>query len=822
MNFCTKCGAVRDKDKDACPLCSEKYQSEEQQGETQETDQLHDSVDTIEQNAPPKEVAPAVIEEKPPVTSKQEPTVAKSPKTKRPSVLLPLLVFLIAGMIIGGVVFSQLNRSLAMGRAVSNFGDEVMERINVSPLAALAILMESTNGGELRGEFTSNTYDDENDELLSTLSAVFSVISGANNSATAINASLNEGDNDFDISVFLSQTGAAFSTGMLDSDSFYGVEFDNLRRDFLAFADVVGLDWHESNRIIAQLESLQPDTSVFDFSSYARLFRNALLSTQQSAERVDLRIDGERVSVRRIDYVFDQSDLLYLLRQLHEEMRRDDQMRELFGNTFSGILRDIDWMIEDLAWGMEIEIVLSFYIGSRNRLMRVNLDVLSDREWGSVTLDLGRSVYCPWVFSVVSEDMRTSIEWNFSRDEGSENSIVIIEYDNHWIHGWTRISHIEVAIAWDNARENFTATFENQAIRLEHEFSGRLALTDNGFEFAFEYDGFSLEIEWDTSVEMPDFPENFVNISEWDQDFFDRAEYAFQPLIDLLLDALFGGWNNDWDWNDDWWWDWNDNDDWNDSPVTSGLTNDIIRGSWVLDVERTAAENLRWGVDVVREFGADWYHGAFLNFDGISGSYTGHVQWNFSGYRSDGPYIIGRFGLFPDYFSQLFWEILAGESDDVLNMYIDFGALSNVDFIDLYWVRCDGSTPPNEQQPPDEQPPQEDHPPILPPETPENLEEYADMLNALYWDEQTDEFRIRAFAYNNYLGFAMSMTGIYSAEDAEVLFDLMEFDVDLMEFDVDLMEEIMEDIEGFPFTIDGVIYQILSPTGEVLAYRVFR
>ena len=846
MGFCTKCGAIRDKEKDTCPLCGEKYeivkqQAETQNSETQQIDQLHDSADTTEQDALTQETVPPTVEENPspvaeeipPATRKQEPTATKSPKPKRPSVLIPLLIFLVAGMIIGGVIFSQLNRTLAVGRAVSNFGDEVMERINASPLTALALLMESTNGGELRGEFTANTYDDENDELLSTLSAVFSIISGANNSATAINASVSEDDDNFDISIFLNQEGAAFSSGMLDSDSFYGIEFDTLRRDFLAFADVVGLSWNESNRIIAQLENFQPNTITFDFAPYTNLFRDTLLAAEQRAERVNLNIDGENISVRRIDYVFDLEDLANLLRDLHGILRRDNGLREIFDTSYNNILRQLNWMIDDIDLsienGADFDFVLSFYIGSRNRLMRVNLDVVLEEnrttDWTTITLDLGRTIYCPWVFSVDSDYMRASVEWNFSTDDGTENSIVIIGYENHWLHGWTRNTHIEAAITWDDDREDFTIAFENQAIRLEREFSGSFALTNNGFAFAFEHDGFSLEIKLDTSVEMPDFPENFVNISEWDQDFVDNADYVFRPWLGFLLDALFGNWSDDWDddwwwdWddNDDWWdlndvWDWNDNDDWNDDWVPSGLNNDRIRGYWVIDVQRTI-DNTR--VDVEQLLGPNWYQEASLYFDGPSGQRSGFVEWNVAGFEYSGNYEMDSIFIWSasTSTSQFFWDIMLGATYDTLILYIDDLHLAeDFEIIYFYWRRPNESSPPNNQPPPDNQPPQEEQPPILPPETPESLEEYVEVLNAWFSEINNNELSMSAFAYNNYLGYALTISWIDSSQAAEWYLESFEFEDD------DWREEML----ALPFTMNGIIYQILSPTGEILAYRVFR
>jgi len=283
-----------------------------------------------------------------------------------------------------------------------------------------------------------------------------------------------------------------------------------------------------------------------------------------STERVEIEVSGETVNATRICYVVDIEDIVALLRELinvyenfylsqleiyNNPLTRDmyfDMLREM---EFA--LDEINFLIDELEYSGYGEIIVAYYIGNRDRLLRMKIetDLTVDGDRGQITivLDFGLSVTDRWEFdiSLVTDDddwdAGLNITWDFYERRGSHiNTININMIEN----GRNNMS-ISLSSDWNET----SGDFELSAQLFDGPFfgggsvSGNLIMTNTEYTLVFDdietwSSRFGIAISGELGAPNID-DVDFVNLDSWGDTLVDAlAELFGDFFLGFLLDDL--------------------------------------------------------------------------------------------------------------------------------------------------------------------------------------------------------------------------------------------------------------------------------------------
>ena len=452
-----------------------------------------------------------------------------------------------------GLFFFVFNSSPlnTVAKSLSKVGNELEQRVSDTPLESIGILMESLESGTVSVDFDYSA-------AMTNMRGNVSLHSDEKRGESVIEANIasdimNFDIVNFDIDLYINKERAAMRMSQIDNN-FYGITYETFREDFRSFANLLDLSRDEIDMICDVVEMYSDMLNMEDdevLDGYQDIFTDFIKSAEVSSERVDIKSGNESVRVRKIEFTITDRMIVELLESLVDEFENDDNMRAMFeaneeiqsglymgfGSymSFDDMIREIRSGLRELDRNLRGEVLVAFYIGGGDRLVRldINADLEYDREKGDleITLDFGSSADDLWVFEMNTHDDsgRSSyrLEWEMNETSRGGETVLRASSDDSWSS-----SETSFILDWTD-RGNFTFSLDGDWGR-EMLFSGVYDKNNDGFSlviddpFADSFWNQSLVLEISATRRSGHIDDiSFINVSEWNQSLIDKIEDYF-------------------------------------------------------------------------------------------------------------------------------------------------------------------------------------------------------------------------------------------------------------------------------------------------------
>jgi len=457
-------------------------------------------------------------------------------------------IVLLAVAVVVYFVFFFGSPAATVARSFSNLNDELEARIQETPLAIYSLLIDALEDGAVTVDFA---YSDRWDEVDGTVT----LHSNRERGNYILEGVLHTDFWSMDFETYITGEFAAMHIRQVDNE-FYGFYFDTFRQDFRSFARLLDLSRNEVDEIADMVDIIHILLNIGDdwnlYEKYEELLNNFISSLEFDSSRIDFEPNGRNIRAQKIEFTITDSMIVELLSDFIDLFEEDDTMRTLFdtiesiANPFSTgrnsfydeMIRNARDGIRDLRRNLRGEIIVSLYIGSRDRLMRVELDADlehdRDRAQFEGFWDFGSSAHDTWVQELNmferGDRVTSTIEWDIREtSRGGETTYRTVN-DDRW-----GVFTTEITLDWTN-RGNF-------ALSLRDDWGGNRTLLSG--IYTIDNEGFNLVIDdpfadyfWDESLQLQleisaargadRIGEiDFVNISDWDMRLLDRLENLF-------------------------------------------------------------------------------------------------------------------------------------------------------------------------------------------------------------------------------------------------------------------------------------------------------
>ena len=534
---CNKCNAELENDAQICANCEESAQEQAAQSDFEEA------------------IAQDLNEE--PVTAVHEPVQSepqKAPKKAGWKIIVPIAIVAFAIGYFASTAFfssSSVSTALSVGAAFENFGDELSERIENSPFAAVMLLEDILEDGSLTVDFVHSS--GQGFGMFDTRGSV-TMLSHVETDETAFLMDVSVGGFlNVDLDIFLNTERLAARSNML-GNTFYGITFETFRNDIHAFGPLIGLSNADMNELAdiveAFVESL--DNPMFTnpeeyIAPYLELLAKFALSWDMESRDDQITVGDSTVDVTVATFTITDSDLAAFLTDLHALLESDEALRSYInlqdslqgfssGSMYDEFLDEFQDVIEQFAETVSGQITVELAISNDNRLINstktVNLDVDGTPINVTAVMDLGLSINDPWTLDVVVGTPNVFIDdetFNMTWTYRELNNML----ENRLAFGTDTETMVSLVSEWFPETGNFTLFYNDYLNRDSGSFSGVLLLDDDD-EFDLRFDenfdiggGQSLAIIISGAVGANIEEIEYINLDQWDSD-----------LIEMIFDLM--------------------------------------------------------------------------------------------------------------------------------------------------------------------------------------------------------------------------------------------------------------------------------------------
>jgi hypothetical protein len=492
------------------------------------------------------------------------------------------IVFAIAGgvltlaLVAGIILYNMFYNQWLVRKALINFGEEFMSRVESSPVNSFLMFNEMMkDGGMLSADFSGRV-----DSVSANVSGNVSIFGNENRGEYALHTNARAtvfGFNiaDLDASFYANRNRLVFESSLLENN--YGLSYSTFGEDIRPFGEHLGLDPTAMDFLTEYVSfienSINNPTDLNEWRKpYTDLLIRHLRSNEDSHERnANVRVGrNDDVRTRKIVFAFDRDDVAKLLWDVFEIIKTDDYGLGLLnqsGMLREDFLRELEEAIRRFERDFDVlEISLAFFI-NRGRLIQLEIDYDANHRVEHLTynhdsgdfdsrresvrtqllfrFNLGTAVDSPWTLTV--REGRSEIlnaEWRFGGSSSSRFRHEVIVND-----------HTVLDFDWTPSNGDFTLLFDHGEM-FSGTISGSYLPGDDGFRFNFGIgDRFSMTINAERGVAVPaPESEEFINIADWATTLAEELkDTIFWTLGEAVFDLLGGSsWRDyleylDWD-----------------------------------------------------------------------------------------------------------------------------------------------------------------------------------------------------------------------------------------------------------------------------------
>jgi len=442
--------------------------------------------------------------------------------------------------------------------SISNLGDEFDQRIEDTPLEMFGMLSDSLTDGSVTVAFDYTTF-------MADMSGAITLHSDEEHGEYAIEAAMAIYGLEFDLDMHFNSESVAARISQID-DNFYGIVFETFWDDFRSFSNLLGLTRQEVDEITDAIEAYErwisalEDANEHDMAAtYRQFFTNIVNRMEIDSNRVDFKLDGENVSVRKIDFIMSAELLVEVLEDYIDAMEANEYGRAVFEATNAFTAAIDPWtepmtfedMIDELRSeiryleDMEGDMVLSMYVGRGDRLLRMELNVdfeyNRDRMELNIAMDFGASADDTWTLEIDARGdwglSEIAFTWDVNETARGGETALSVTTEDRW-----GVSTDSIILEWTD-RGNISFLYEVNGRGRETIFSGTYTSDDYGFTLTLEdliedllFFEQNLDIEISTARRTERLePVEFINVSDWGQSLIDMVEDFFS-LENMFFD----------------------------------------------------------------------------------------------------------------------------------------------------------------------------------------------------------------------------------------------------------------------------------------------
>jgi len=433
------------------------------------------------------------------------------------------------------MMFSRVQPLITAQRALGNFGGEVQTRLQTSPFYAIERLVNNLEDGTTIVRFDYTT-------RWESIALDLTMQSDSAQNASSFVLDFDFDGIAFDVELMVNPQYVVVRSDILDSQ-FYGFAFATFGEDFPPFAREMGLDWMMIDVIVDFVESMEEallayadgGDAWYEVRDYMNAIRDFVVNSDYSSSRES--------GITRVEFNFDEADVVQLLWNLFEVFENDENVRDAINEmgfmSFREIVREVRNAVRMVEEELVCDITLVLYVGSRNRLNRLEFELEFEVDMGETeagiqfVLDMGTTALDDWraEFTVLTNgevEVNGYALWTIEEDNGRYTNA--LRFSDHE-------ESMTFASVWNSNSGSFTLSFEEYTTRWGYDSGstgGVFQLDDNGgFRLTFDDLGdASLEIESRATSDIQ-FPSSFVGIDRWADELLERLEEA-------VMDMLFG------------------------------------------------------------------------------------------------------------------------------------------------------------------------------------------------------------------------------------------------------------------------------------------
>jgi predicted nucleic acid-binding Zn ribbon protein len=453
--------------------------------------------------------------------------------------IIPAAV-LVAAIIGVSLFMAQARPLMSVQRSLANFGDDVAERLDTSPLSAVRLLNDIMEDGTITVDFRDRWAAFDFDATLR---------SNTQNREFAVELEVYTFDGHFDFEAYIDRHRIMARSLLLDNN-FYGIRYSSFRDDFRPLGRLLGWDNREKNQLSDIVEnfgeSINDDRTAQDLlRPYLDVLSDFIRTSNYTSERVSITTQGNSVNTTRVQFEFSMNDIYDLLNDLFRILERDENFRRSLSvrneRFYHDLMRMLRMGISDIRRYATGDIELTFYIGSRNRLVRMSLeaDLLIDRERLTVRMngDFGLSSTDTWMIDFIASERNytesANVRWSFAEIGGRYEHTLTVTANQEtatlrsvWRpqNGAFTLSADYIENRWD------WITGRTERTPVTHSVSGVFnRQPNNGFNLVFDDFGFDFDRSASLTIAASpgarfDPPREFINIDRWDEVFVDRVD----------------------------------------------------------------------------------------------------------------------------------------------------------------------------------------------------------------------------------------------------------------------------------------------------------
>jgi len=466
-------------------------------------------------------------------------------------ITLPAVLVIIAAVItVFFLFFRNLAPILTVGRALSNLGAEVEERIDGSPFKAFLMLPEVLEDGTLTANF-GYSYSLFGSWLTADVDGSIRLLSNTKEREFALGAQIGTFGESVDFDIYLNRERLALQFGLFDNN-YYGIRYDTFRDDIRAFGGLIGLD-DETMENLADLvdglnEAINNDDAETDLvKAYRDVFIDSAKNLKITETRSHMESTGERVSCKLVEITISKENILEFLNAFYDVVEDNDTLRSQYslfdnplfsggyGNSYQQYLREFRSTIRDIERNFSGEIKLAFFIGAGDRLLQsvisANTVYYGSNSEFTATFKFGNSKTDDWDFILSYTDDYTdelmTAKWSYEELSGRYvNTLQIVNTD---------MDFVIFKSEWDTGNGDFILIFDDG--RDKNELEGVFIPGGKNFRLAMDSilpddsDGkLKIELTAETGTQIDEI--DFINIDRWGNAFIDS-------ILRFILGSVF-------------------------------------------------------------------------------------------------------------------------------------------------------------------------------------------------------------------------------------------------------------------------------------------
>jgi len=468
---------------------------------------------------------------------------------------VPIAAVLAVAVVAVIFIFANSSPMAVANKAITGMVEEASGRIDNTPLKAFGMIGDTLKDGRLTVSFNYEDYWRDQE--------VSGNVKLSSNTATndyALGGGITVDGRTYDAEAFMNSERIAIGSRLLDNN-YYGIKYSTFRSEVRTFGDLVGLDDQTMDMMSDLVDMIDKmmNTKGADKDNYAH-YTNLLTefgnSIEMTAESAEIESGGASVKCKKIEFVVTDDQIVKLLNDLYSLLESDDNLREQYEGMFDSPLmseaydsmsyRDILKILRDTIKEFERnitgEIKYSLFVGNRNRLLHMDMDVnmkfSGEKAQVSAVFDFGASAQDQWTLtmttSVDGERTTAKAVWDYKeRSNGIENALILTSSDDE---------KITLKSVWSPENGRFTLSFENEyedwygdLVSDTGEITGVFTTDGAGFRLSVnnmipddEDVSLTIELKGEPGAQIKQI--DYISIGRWDESLLERIQDLIYEL----------------------------------------------------------------------------------------------------------------------------------------------------------------------------------------------------------------------------------------------------------------------------------------------------